>query len=159
MPADLIETLLKFEETIEPQLVAALNTAGAGNVFAAHSVSEISTPCLSVKLLVGATNGHLFKDPVTGFWMWDQWAVQVVGEVRTNRYANADSHATYRAKMRLVMLDFKRKINPLLNYHALADLPREDGTSNFVDEENNHDLSQITFSAVLAIKRDAWPTE
>lgn len=158
MPADSIETLLKFEDTIEPVIKTALEEVGVTSVYTSRVSTEIATPCLSVALILGATNGHLFKDPASGFWMWDQWAFTLIGTIRTNRGQNADSHAGLRAKMRLVVLDYQERINPNLTYHHFADLPREDGTDNAVDDDQDHDISTIRFSGLLAIKRDAWPT-
>lgn len=155
-----IKTLFQFEELIEPKIAEALAGLGAGNVYTSRTSSTISTPCLSIFLLPGSVTGHRFNVPgvVSDYWMFDQWTCSIMGVTRTSRGTNAASHQEYRSLMRWAMNDVFAKVNPLLDYHAFANIPAESGTDNALDEENNHDISTIRFNAVLAIKREAWPT-
>jgi len=154
-----IKTLLQFEDSVEPQIRAALIVEGVPetNVFVARQMDTMVTPSLAITLQIGATTGRKFNPPGKSFWMWDEWGVSVTGVTYTNRGLNKDSHAEYRAQMRYVMLNVFETINPLLDYHAFSILPTENGTDNSVDEENLHDISMIRFSGTLGIKRDAWP--
>jgi hypothetical protein len=160
MPAPDIKTLYKFESNVEPAVKAALIAAGLpdGNVTIALGSTTLATPSTEVTLRLGANNGHKFPPPTLSYWVFDQWGCVVNVVIRTNRGSNAASHEDYRATLRMVLPDVFARINAALTYHAFAEPFREQGTSISVDAENDHDISELSFSSVLAIKRDAWPT-
>jgi hypothetical protein len=158
--ADNILTLFQFEENVEPKIAEALAALGAAKVYTSRSTETQVTPSISVSLQMGGVTGHRFNVPSVNsdYWLHDQWNCSISGTTRSNRGLNATDHQTYRAMMRLAMNKIFETVNPLLDYHAFANIPVEAGTDSALDEENNHDLSIIRFNAVLAIKRDAWPT-
>jgi hypothetical protein len=163
MPAPDIKTLYKFESSIEPAIQSALVSAGfpSGSVYLARGATTLITPSASVLLRVGGNNGHRFKPPTLSYWVFDQWRCALDIMVRTNRTKDAAalSHDDYRAIVRMVMPDVFSRVNALLTYHAFAEAFMEQSSNTAQDSENNHDITDISFSSVLAIKRDAWPTE
>lgn len=161
MPAaDTILELYKFELHTEQYIRSALVTAGLpdGSVKIAQGSDLIDTPCTTVLLQTQSVNGHKASVDGRTYPVFDQWGVVIQTAIRTNRSLNQLQHDLHRATCRMVFADAFTTINTLLPYHAFANVPAEQGTQLSVDEENRHDISIITFQAVLAIKSDAWPT-
>jgi hypothetical protein len=160
MPAaENILTLYQFEEQVEPYIKTALVTAGlaSGAVFVSQSGETLQTPSTSIGLSVGQVMPR--KEIVTGhtYPLFSQWNVALRFLTRTNRDANPSLHQTHRAAIRYVMNEIFSLVNALLPHHAFATVPMESGTSIGIDEENNHDVTSMNFTAVLGIKPDAWP--
>lgn len=163
MPAQDIRTLYKFRSQIEPVLVSAITDADLpglpeDKVFASHGIETFSTPSVIVQLRVGAAQGHMYAPPTLGYYVNDIWQAVVLLEFRTNRGTNADMHEEFEATCRTCFGEVFSRLNTLLEFHAFGEQFRDIGTTYSVDTENKHDVTQITYGSVLAIRSTAWPT-
>lgn len=163
MPVQDIRTLYKFRSQIEPALVAVLTDQQLpglepNRVFASHSTETISTPYVLVQLRVGAALGHMYAPPTLAYYVPDMWQAVVLLELRTARGVNAAMHEEFEATCRMGFSEIFSRVNTRLDFHAFADQFRDIGSTYAVDAENKHDVTQITFGSVLAIRSTAWPT-
>jgi hypothetical protein len=158
MPAPDIKTVYKFEYYVEPAVRTALLAAGlpGGSVSIARGTGTLATPSTSVSLRMGGVNGHRFAPPTLNYWVFDQYACAVDITLRANRSTDS-SHDDYRAIIRACIVNIFANVSGALPYHGFEGAPRELGTNISTDEENNHDLSSISFGTVLGIKPGAWP--
>lgn len=163
MPAQDIRTLYKFRSQIEPALVSVLTDAQLpglqpNQLFASHSIETFSTPSVIVQLRAGAATGHLYPPPTLNYYVPDMWQAVILLEFRTARGTNAAMHEEFESTCRMGFGEIFSRVNPLLENHAFADQFRDIGTTYAVDSENKHDVTQITYGSVLAIRSTAWPT-
>lgn len=172
MSAPDIETLYQIEEAVQSAVKDALVTLGVteSSVIVGQSLESLTCPCIQVWVQLGAANGHLISPPTLTYFVPDMWSIVISARVRTNRrddqhtpqdgdpadQPTPDQHKVMRAKLRYMCGDIFAKVNTLLSYHALSEV-RENGSQILVDEENNHDITDIQFAGVVGIKPDAWP--
>lgn len=158
MPAPDYPTLYRFEDTIIPRYAAVLTTNSVTNA-SPRGTAELSSPRAELTMTMTGTDNHAAV--VTGSkTMFDRWTFTMAVRVVTARNQSAASHATYLGKVRYLMLapSTSTTINALLSYHVLcAQLMAEDASELEVIPEEDHDVTNLKFSGVVAIKSDAWP--
>lgn len=151
-------TLYRFEDTLLPQYKAVLTTNSVTS-YILRSTSDMATPRVEMEMMMGGTDGHAFTVPGGGT-MFDRWNFTLNVKVVTARNQSAASHTTYLGKVRYLMLapSTHTTINALLSYHVLCiQLMGEDPSELEVIPDEDHDVTTLKFSGMVAIKSDAWP--
>lgn len=158
MPAPDYPTLYRFEDTLIPLYAAVLTTNSVTN-YSPRGTSEMVSPRVELTMQMGGTDDHV--QTVTGNkQMFDRWRFTLAVRVVTARNQSAASHTTYLGKVRYLMLapSTSTTINALLSYHVLcSQLMAEDPSELEVIPEEDHDVTNLKFSGMVAIKTDAWP--
>lgn len=151
-------TLYRFEDTLIPRYAAVLTTNSVTN-YSPRGTADLASPRVELTMQMGGTDGHAFTVPGGGT-MFDRWNFTLAVRVVTARNQSAASHATYLGKVRYLMLapSTSTTINALLSYHVLCiQLMAEDPSELEVIPEEDHDVTNLKFSGMVAIKSDAWP--
>lgn len=119
---------------------------------------------LELKAAIGAQTGHAFPCP-DGRKRFDQWnfqmAIQVVTEP-ANRPDQNSLHRIFIAQVRACMATIGMATwTDTANwpYHCLAEQLREAGTDETLKADDGVEYSTITFSGVIAVRKDAWPDQ
>ena len=158
MPAPDYPTLYRFEDVIIPRYAAVLTANSVTNA-SPRGTADLSSPRAELAMMMTGTDNHAAV--VTGGkTMFDRWNFTMSVRVVTARNQSASSHTTYLGKVRYLMLapSTSTTINALLSYHVLcAQLMAEDASELEVIPEEDHDVTVLKFSGIVAIKSDAWP--
>ena len=160
MPAPDYETIYDYEGAIEKAVKDLLTTNGI-TAYRQRDLDEAATPFVAVQLNVGAATGHMARLP-SGDLRPDQFDGQLRVAITTNRGKNNSNHPTIRAKIRNLLYRAwgtdKTLTRTELPYHVI--LPQsvlETGTVQSVENDDDHDMSTITFNLGFGIRPDAWP--
>lgn len=165
MQAPDYETLFRQEEQVENAVKAILEPTGfAVNLQRDIKLDEkgnvipLSTPRIDVQFALGASyNLHKMQDRF-GNWWYDAWSGTLSCAVVTKRSKNNAEHGLMRAKVRRFMQTAEDKFTEaVLPYHKLSKIV-ESGTTPTVKTEDDCDDSTVTFSCIVAIRGDAWPS-
>lgn len=158
MPAPDYPTLYRFEDTVLPQYDSVLAAASL-TTNRMRETGDLGTPRVELEMHMGGTDGHAYTTP-SGETMHDRWRFTLHARVVTARNQSAASHATYLGKVRHKLLapSTSTTINAALSYHVLCkQLQAEDPTENEVLADEDHDITLMKFSGMVAIRTDAWP--
>lgn len=159
MPASTYAELYRFEDILLPQYEAVLEAASVTAV-TTRQTDNISSPRVELSLRMGGTDDH--AQVVTGgATMFDRWKFTITATVVTGRNKNNSTHATYLGKVRYLMLapSTSTTINAAISYHKVcSQLIAEDPTDIGMDQEEDQDRTTLTFSGMVMIRADAWPS-
>lgn len=155
-----------IEQGFETVLVAAGVTVRMPATYvnddqeSADSQSEENTSG-SVKIqleITGANYDHTRPSQVNGQTVEDTFDGNLIAEVVTDRNQNSSSHRALIAKVRYALLTMDlAAFNTAQSYHNLLMLTAG-GSSHSEDDENNLDITRLTFPLMVQVKGAAWPT-
>lgn len=158
-PAPDLATLFDFEGNIEPALKTLFETnisATGFHVFTTQETDEVTTPriVLMLKMGTGTEDTHIHMDGVRYQKGFNASLSFGVITKRTGK-SNQASHGYIRGRLRELMqsLTFDSDILP---YHHLVKF-WESGTQPQIQDENDYDVSQISFDGFIGIRLGAWP--
>lgn len=157
MPAPDLLTIYKFEDAVESAAESILRDEGDfENVYSARSEQEAIFPLIAIKYIHGAATGK--QKAFSSTDVRDiSFRFQLVFAVETARTENAPDHAPYRAKIRVLMMQFVTHFNSRLLYLNIANLT-DGGNTPEVRGEDDTDISTMTYNGVMQIRDTAWPS-
>lgn len=156
--------LEKWEDYFEPAAKAILQANGITS-FITRTDETITLPGVCIELQLGEADRHAGKRTSDGELFLDTYRAQLHFDILTDRAtnddqdaANTDSHAQIRAKIRWLMRDVSLWSTALLPYHQVTEIMPA-GTSPEVVDEQDRDISRLTFALVVSVRADAWPED
>lgn len=157
MPAPDLQTLYKVEDAIETAWQAVLQ-AESIPAFKTRDEDLLTLPRVDVAVSLGGATGHR-GERAPGQFTLDAWAGQVTLTVKTKRVSDQpDTHADWVAEIRLAAQYFEDRFgSAVLPYHALS-MIQESGTERAIGDEDETDISNVTFDFIVSIRTDAWPS-
>lgn len=157
MPAPDLQTLYKIEDAIETAWQAVLQ-AESIPAFKTRDDDLLTLPRVDVAVALGGATGHRgLRAP--GQFALDAWAGQVTLTVKTKRVSDQpDTHADWVAEIRLAAQYFEDRFgSDVLPYHALS-MIQESGTERSIGDDDETDISNVTFDFIVSIRSNAWPS-
>ena len=151
-------------DAVEDAIVQILRGPLA-NVYGRRSTENQTTPCVAVILQVGTPEGKRFirfpenKNAIVQ--PLNTWNFELKAQVITNRTNNGDQHGTICGKVRALLqyawltLTFTESVAP---YHSITDIRESGAPSDFIDDDNL-DVTELTFTGMLNIRDNAWPAQ
>lgn len=157
MAAPDFPTLYDFETQMDGAWTDYLIANGVPAV-KQRGASVLATPRVEVKFTTGAASGSMHGFAAAEYKPRpDRFAGTLSLVVATNRSKNDSGHGTSRGTVRGFVADFLRvQTTENLPYLWIFDI-MDSGTSETVDDENNADISTLTFNIKFGIRSDAWP--
>lgn len=159
MPAPDFETLFDVETAVEAGLKALLvaeNFAAPG--YTSREYLALPERRIDIQCALGQQTGHRHADRTGKMWL-DAWQFRLTLGVVTPRDDSAGvTHGLLRAKLRIFAQYASGKLDDraLFPYHVLTQIQAE-GSTPIVATMDDCDVSEISFSGVVSIHRDAWP--
>ena len=155
-----LDDLFQFEKNLESAFCGILKTA-TPNVYLSRSSDISQSPRLEIKATVGQTQNHAKSMIDRVRWVYDTYDGAIEVKITTNRTSEAKSDAHYklvgqvRARMQLYWItqEWVKQNSPLL----VMDVREASSDASFVDE-NDLDISTLTFAIYFSINPKAWPT-
>lgn len=149
-------------DAVEDGLCTILNGFDV-KAYGKRSTEERETPCVELALETQAVQGQRFiRWPTINSAVaqpFNTWNFTLLAKVISERISNGLDHrriiGSVRAYFQYAWLatTFTRTVSP---YHAITDI-REEGAPNEIREEDNLDVTELTFIGMLNIRDDAWP--
>lgn len=157
------EELFMVEDAYEQSFQQIISRDGVQNAYRSRQGLEMETPCVEIKFLPGqVTEGyrHQIRPGLAAYAAWKGSVLQFT--IKTNRGSeNAFQHKIYLAKIRkncqMYNLLTTWTATQGTRAHAIADI-REQGSQHSVDNDNNIDVTVISFWVMHNLKDSAWPT-
>ena len=154
-----IDEIFQLEKHLETAFAGILATA-TPHVFLSRSVDVAKSPRLDVKTTIGQSLNHAKAMIDRVRWIYDAYEGEMKIKVVTNRTAEEKSDAHYkligqlRARMQLyyVTQEWTKQNSPLI----IKDVRETSSTTNEVDE-NDLDISELTFYVLFGINAKVWP--
>ena len=160
MPAPDIGTLYQFESHIDAAVKSIIDAQIEDDeitTFIQRSTSELSTPRIEIQFSLAADRKHLVsKDD--SLWPNMFSGTLQLAIVTTRSADTSDLHKKYRAVALWLINDYNRQFTEdNLPYHEVCELFLQSATPTVTDDKDQ-DISTLTFSAVVGIRDDAWPS-
>jgi hypothetical protein len=163
LPAPNVETLLAFEEPLELAFVSILSTrAGIANVFPSRSTDTAESPWVEVSLVTNdpiRKKVHELGPEQAGTVSPDGWTAQLDFKITTQRNTNGSLHKVYIGRIRdWIRL---RRVNPIWDVTSYYRISGFEGGAckKLSDDDNNLDITIMTYTLVFGIHPDAWPLD
>jgi hypothetical protein len=157
MPAPDLQTLYKVEDAIEAAWKTVLQAEGL-TAFKTRDDDVLTLPRVDILVALGGATGHRgLRAP--GQFALDAWAGQVTLQVKTKRVSDQpETHADWVAEVRLAAQYFEDRLGAsVLPFHALS-MVQESGTERSVGDDDETDISAISFDFIVSIRSNAWPS-
>lgn len=153
------DEIFQFEKNLESAFAGILSTA-TPHVFLSRSTDIAQSPRLDIKATVGQTQNHAKAMIDRVRWVYDTYDAAIEVKVTTNRTSEEKSDAHYkligqvRARMQLyyVTQEWTKQNSPLI----VMDIREANSDASFVDE-NDLDISALTFAIYFSINPKVWP--
>ena len=153
------EEIFQFEKHLESAFSGILSTAGP-NIYSSRNVDIAQSPRLEIKAVVGETANHSKAMIDRTRWVYDAYTGSLEIRIVTNRESEKKSGAhhellgTVRARLQqyYVTQEWAKQKTPLL----IMDI-RESGTADSFTDENDIDISVLTFAIYFSINPQSWP--
>lgn len=152
-----LEPLYNVEANVEPGLcrILALKT-GVKDCHPMFGDLDLQGDRIELKLTLGAETGQCFPlhEAAAPPNAWEYTLLCRV--VTTRRKGSRKEHAAIRAKVRVAMLYMSGNLTATeLPYHQLVTV-KHDGTDPHIETDNEQDISDMTFTGVVAVRDSAW---
>lgn len=156
-----VEELMSFELPLETAFANMLKDAGITNIFPSRSTLTADTPWVEVSLITGDAlrHGkiHSLGFEQAGNMSPDAWSGDLVLKITTNRGTNGDIHKVFIGKIRDRMR--LRRILAAWNVSSPYRIGwiEGGGSKKYSDDEQNLDITEMTYRLNFNIHPDAWP--
>jgi hypothetical protein len=150
-----IETLLAYEDSIEPAWIRLIADAGI-NAYPEFSSVVKATPYVDVQLtdVVPTAHRHPFAN---GEMVVDAWTGSLKCTVNTLRQKNSDRQTFILGSIRVIAMRYRHEFpRALVPWHSVQ-LTKETALGRGADRENDIDWSEIRFALHFSVRPDAWP--
>lgn len=128
-----------------------------------RSTEERVTPCVELALQTEAVQGQRFnRFPTVKSELsqpYSAWNFMLKAKVSSERSNNGTYHREIVGKVRAFLQYYWLTITftPIVSpFHAITDI-REDGAPSETFEEDNIDITELSFTGMLNIRDTAWP--
>jgi len=157
MSAPDLQTLYTVEPAVELAWKSVLAEAGI-DAYTQREIENLPIPRVDVQCTLGDFTGHR-GEVQPGVFTLDAWNASITLEVVTKRVEDQPTlHAENVAKVRGAASYYANKFTEaVLPYHTLTYI-QENGTTPQVGSDDDTDRSTITFSAIICIRTNAWPS-
>jgi len=133
--------------------------------FPKRSIQTRTTPCVEVNLQTNGVQGQRYlRFPLIGTDLVQPYNANkftLTCSVYSERIENGTYHAQLVARVRAYLqyywltITFTETVSP---YHAITEIREADCPSD-ISQDDNLDITQLTFTGVLNIRDNAWPNE
>lgn len=157
MPAPNIETILDVETAIEEGIQLLLARSEIRG-YTQQEFQDLKNPRVDIQLALGQATGHFRPAPDGTLWR-DAWAYRLTLGLCTERDTeDPRRHGLFRARIRMIMQYGSGKIDDptLFPYHVLSQV-MDAGTAPSVVSADDCDLSELSYSGVVSVRKGAWP--
>jgi hypothetical protein len=156
MTLDLVP-IYNVESNVEPGLcrILALKT-GVQECHPMHGDSELKGDRIELKLTLGPETGQCFPlHEATA--LPNAWEYSLLCRVvTTRRKGSRKEHSLIRAKIRVALLYVSEALTATeLPYHQLVQVSHS-GTDPHIESDNEQDVSDLSFTGVVAVRDSAW---
>lgn len=165
----IIEEILQIEKWGEEGFCGVLKDA-CDNVYRSRDKRTAESPRITVKMIQGEEEGHVFLFEATNTYQPDTWKAELEVEIATNRTTETKSDAHYillgQVRSRLRM----QQLCPLPNDNVIPERwtkhqsvlllssIKATGTKNDVSDPEDLDKTTLTFELLCYINPTAWPS-
>lgn len=149
---------------VEAEVHKAIKTVLEANsipCYVPRDKEPVKYPYVSARIQLGSATGHQHIRPFNKRRYFDAWDATIEFQIYTDREVDESPsspiHDEWKAAIRRIMqtdvCEFGRDVLP---YHGLVKII-EQGTVPEIDNDQDLDISEITFSATACIRTDVWP--
>lgn len=146
--------IYQLEKHIETGVSTLLDGTTA-NIYTSRETTDLASERIEIKAILGENleHRHPFSD---GSSVFDVWTATLELTVATNRGENSQNHSELLGKVRARIT--KKYFDANFTHEIIVTLDvRDSGTIDSFSDENDIDISTLSFYLVVNVKPSAWP--